>query len=127
MSYWSPCLSQACHRDPKLWDKPDQFHPEHFLEGGALVENKPGFLPYGVGARVCPGAALADMQIFLVLANILNQFNLVLPDGDKGEVGTQFKVIENGECFGVNILLSQSGTAILRNPKPYRIVISSRD
>ena len=55
----------ACHRDPKLWDKPDSFYPEHFLHQGALVENKPGFLPYGVGKRVCPGAALADMQVIL--------------------------------------------------------------
>ena len=53
----------ACHRDPKLWEKPEQFYPEHFLDNGALVENKPGFLPYGVGKRVCPGAALADMQV----------------------------------------------------------------
>jgi len=101
----------ACHRDPELWEKPEQFYPEHFLDNGALVENKPGFLPYGVGKRVCPGAALADMQIFLVIANILAEFNLSLPDGDKGDVGTQFK----------------SGTAVLRNPKPYRIVIKTRD
>ena len=53
----------ACHRDPELWEKPEQFYPEHFLNNGALVENKPGFLPYGVGKRVCPGAALADMQV----------------------------------------------------------------
>ena len=53
----------ACHRDPKYWAKPDQFYPEHFLESGALVENKPGFLPYGVGNRACPGATLADMQV----------------------------------------------------------------
>lgn len=84
----------ACHRDPKLWEKPEQFYPEHFLDNGALVENKPGFLPYGVGKRVCPGAALADMQIFLVIANILSEFNLSLPDGDKGDIGTQFKVKE---------------------------------
>ena len=54
----------ACHRDPGLWEKPEQFYPEHFLtNNGDLVENKPGFLPYGVGKRVCPGAALADMQV----------------------------------------------------------------
>ena len=53
----------ACHRDPKYWTKPDQFYPEHFLTNGVLVEDKPGFLPYGVGKRMCPGATLADMQV----------------------------------------------------------------
>merc|ERR1712123_121631 len=101
----------ACHRDPKYWTKPDQFYPEHFLTNGALVEDKPGFLPYGVGKRMCPGATLADMQIFLMISNILSEFNLTLPDGDKGDVGTQFK----------------AGTAVLRNPKPYRIVINARE
>jgi len=101
----------ACHRDPQYWAKPDQFYPEHFLESGALVENKPGFLPYGVGNRVCPGATLADMQIFLIISNILSEFKLTLPEGDKGDVGTQFK----------------AGTAVLRNPKPYRIVLNTRE
>ena len=53
----------ACHRDPMFWAKPDQFYPEHFLKDGVLVEDKPGFLPYGVGKRMCPGATLADMQV----------------------------------------------------------------
>ena len=53
----------SCHRDPKYWEKPDKFYPEHFLENGALVEEKPGFMPYGIGKRMCPGAVLADMQV----------------------------------------------------------------
>ena len=27
-----------------------------------------------------------------MISNILSEFNLTLPDGDKGDVGTQFKV-----------------------------------
>ena len=64
----------ACHRDPKFWSKPDQFYPEHFLENGALVEDKPGFLPYGVGKRMCPGATLADMQVKLILTKSFYYF-----------------------------------------------------
>jgi len=100
----------SCHRSPVYWSKPELFYPEHFLSDGHLVEDKPGFLPYGVGHRKCPGAALADMQIFLIITNILAEFKLTLPEGDKGDVGTQFK----------------AGTAVLRNPKPYRIVINTR-
>jgi cytochrome P450 family 2 subfamily K len=101
----------ACHRDTRFWKKPEEFYPEHFLgAGGEVIENKEGFLPYGVGKRVCPGAKLADMQIFLILTNILTEYRLSLPKGDKGDLGTQFK----------------AGTSVLRNPKPYRVVVDAR-
>ena len=57
-----------------------------------VLENKEGFLPYSTGKRACPGAKIADMQLFLVITNILTDFNLSLPKGDKGDLGTQFKV-----------------------------------
>jgi len=103
-----------CHRDPKLWLKPDQFYPEHFLnDKGELkaAEELTGFLPYGVGKRMCPGSNLADMQLFLLLTNILNEYSLGVPSEDSGVIATQFK----------------SGTAVLRNPQPYRIIVRSRN
>jgi len=101
----------ACHRDPAFWTKPDEFNPEHFLtESGQLIENKEGFIPYGIGPRICPGAELADMTLFLILANIMATFRLTLPPGDDGEMGTQF----------------EAGTAVLRNPKPYRVIFNYR-
>ena len=69
-----------------------------------VIENKEGFLPYSTGKRSCPGAKLADMQLFLVLTNILAEFTLSLPKGDKGELGTQFKV--GKKCDGTSKTLS---------------------
>ena len=69
-----------------------------------MIENKEGFLPYSTGKRACPGAKLADMQLFLVLTNILAEFTLSLPKGDKGELGTQFKVGQ--KCDGTSKTLS---------------------
>jgi len=105
------CNLSACHRAPDLWEKPDSFHPQHFLTPeGELVEDKPGFLPYGAGPRACPGAGLADMNMFLILVNLVTTFTLSLPEGDSGELGTQF----------------EAGTAVLRNPMPYRTVFQLR-
>ena len=59
-------------QDPKLWSHPDQFRPEHFLNNGALQEDKPGFLPYGVGKRMCPGSKLADIQALDCNVSTLN-------------------------------------------------------
>jgi len=100
----------ACHRSAVYWAQPDSFNPGHFLEDGKLITDKEGFLPYGTGPRVCPGAELADMQMFLMLSNILATFTLSLPEGDTGEMGTQF----------------EAGTAVLRNPKPYRVIFKLR-
>lgn len=101
----------ACHRSPKLWATPDDFNPDHFLDSnGQLLEDKEGFMPYGLGERICPGRGLADMETFLILTNLLNTHVLCAVDGDDRQMATQF----------------ESGTAVLRNPKPYRVVFEKR-
>jgi len=101
----------ACHRNPKFWPEPDVYNPENFLDDGKLVTDKEGFLPYGIGPRVCPGAELADMQLFLMMSNLLTVYTMTLPEGDEGEIGTQF----------------EAGTSVLRNPKPYRVIFKLKD
>ena len=101
----------ACHRSPKYWQQPDVFNPDNFLDNGDLVTDKEGFLPYGIGPRVCPGAELADMQLFLMMSNLLTVYTLTTPEGDEGEIGTQF----------------EAGTSVLRNPKPYRVIFKLKD
>ena len=100
----------SCHQSTEFWKHPEKFHPEHFLENGKLIENKEGFMPYGLGTRICPGMKLADMELFLILSNILSSYQLVMVEGDDGDLGTQF----------------EGGTAVLRNPKPYRVVFENR-
>lgn len=101
----------ACHRSPQYWPDPDVFNPGNFLDDtGALIKDKEGFLPYGVGPRVCPGAEFADMQLFLILTNLLSVYNLTLPSGDSGDTGTQF----------------EAGTSVLRNPQPYKVIFKLR-
>jgi len=101
----------ACHRNPKHFSDPDRFNPENFLEDGKLITDKEGFLPYGIGPRICPGAELADMQLFLMMSNLMTVYSLAMPEGDTGETGTQF----------------EAGTSVLRNPKPYRVIFKLRD
>merc|ERR1712198_71521 len=101
----------ACHRNPKHFSDPDRFNPENFLENGKLITDKEGFLPYGIGPRICPGAELADMQLFLMMSNLMTVYSLAMPEGDTGETGTQF----------------EAGTSVLRNPKPYRVIFMLRE
>lgn len=101
----------ACHRDPKYWANPDKFDPEHFLDdNGHFVQDKDGFVPYGIGARRCPGEELAEMETFLILSNLLKSFLLRTPEGDDKDVGTFY----------------ETGTGVLRHPKPYYLVLQNR-
>ncbi|TRY72357.1 hypothetical protein TCAL_01006 [Tigriopus californicus] len=102
----------SCHRSPDYWKKPNEFYPAHFLdENGKFVDAKEGFVPYGIGTRRCPGEDVANMAIFLILANFLNTFSLRLPTGDKREIKTQY----------------EAGTGFIRNPQAYKVILQHRE
>ena len=68
------------HRHRLLWDRPDAFIPDRFegkereyLSGGA-------YLPFGAGPRICIGAAFALTEASIVLASLLERFDVVLDD-----------------------------------------------
>uniref|UniRef100_A0A6N2LWW2 F-box/LRR-repeat protein 15-like leucin rich repeat domain-containing protein n=1 Tax=Salix viminalis TaxID=40686 RepID=A0A6N2LWW2_SALVM len=55
------------HRDPKLWEEPDEFKPERFLGGFGELEGFK-YIPFGTGRRVCPGAGMGLQIVSLALA-----------------------------------------------------------
>lgn len=66
----------AIHRDPELWDEPDKFKPERFE---ALEGEKEGFnykfVPFGMGRRACPGAAMGLRTVSMVLGSLIQWFD----------------------------------------------------
>ncbi|KAL8148723.1 psoralen synthase [Apium graveolens] len=76
----------AIARDPSLWEKPEEFRPERFLN--SHIDYK-GFnyeyLPFGAGRRGCPGIQFAMAVNELVVANVIHKFNFELPDGERLE------------------------------------------
>ncbi|XP_064642432.1 cytochrome P450 2U1-like [Lineus longissimus] len=75
----------AIHRDPKLWKYPDDFNPENFLsEGeieGEVLEQKRGFIPQSFGRRRCPGLHVAQVELFVFFASLLQSFEFSIPEG----------------------------------------------
>jgi cytochrome P450 len=73
------------HRDKALWPDPTRFDPTRFAPD-APQRDKFGFLPFGVGPRMCIGMSLAMMQAEVILAMLLRRFRVepldqkVVPD-----------------------------------------------
>ena len=73
----------SLHHDPEIWEKPDAFRPERFLdeEGNFVPPKADRFLPFSAGRRVCLGESLARIELFLVLARLLHSFKFENPPG----------------------------------------------
>ena len=71
----------SLHHDPEIWNDPNAFRPERFLdEGGNFLPPKADrFLPFSAGRRVCLGESLARIELFLVLASLLHSFKFENP------------------------------------------------
>ncbi len=65
------------HQREDIYPQPQQFRPERFLERQFSAYE---FLPFGGGVRRCIGAALAQMELKLVLATVLSNYQLVLEE-----------------------------------------------
>jgi cytochrome P450 len=64
------------HRNPKLWDNPATFDPTRFIDGRSDAAQKFAYLPFGGGPRFCIGANFALMEAVLLLATIVQRFQL---------------------------------------------------
>ncbi|KAJ7674373.1 cytochrome P450 [Mycena rosella] len=69
------------HRDPKVWgDDAEEFQPERMLDGKFEALPPNAWQPFGFGARACIGRAFAWQEVTLVMASIIQKFDLALVD-----------------------------------------------
>ncbi|WMV21343.1 hypothetical protein MTR67_014728 [Solanum verrucosum] len=76
----------AISRDPTIWENPEEFQPERFLD--TCVDYKGlnfELIPFGAGRRGCPGITFAKVVNELALARMLFHFEFSLPNGAKAE------------------------------------------
>jgi cytochrome P450 len=64
------------HRHTLLWDDPALFDPGRFLPGRRESIDRFAYLPFGVGPRVCIGAAFSIQEAVVILATIMRRFEL---------------------------------------------------
>lgn len=71
------------HRDERYWDIPLEFRPERFENEDAIA--KYAYFPFGGGPRVCIGNSFAMMEANLLLATIMQHYDVELLPGQKIE------------------------------------------
>lgn len=82
-------LARPAMTDPERFAEPQRYRPERWAPGAPAGDiDLRAYLPFGAGARVCPGRALATAEMRLVLAMLLKRFRIELAcdPADIGEV-----------------------------------------
>jgi cytochrome P450 len=68
------------HRHQKLWKNPELFDPDRFSPEREHEITPGSFLPFGVGPRVCVGAAFATLEAALIIARLTRRYDFTTLD-----------------------------------------------
>uniref|UniRef100_A0A3Q0RMW1 Uncharacterized protein n=1 Tax=Amphilophus citrinellus TaxID=61819 RepID=A0A3Q0RMW1_AMPCI len=85
--------------DKTMWETPDSFNPQHFLDQDGKFRRREAFIPFSMGKRSCLGEQLARMELFLFFTSLLQRFSFSAPAGEQPSL--EFKL------------------GVTRSPKPY--------
>ena len=74
---------KGLHHDPAVWGEDcDEFRPDRFLNGGWERLPPNAWKPFGTGARACIGRYLAEQEIIICMAMVLQRFVVEMADPD---------------------------------------------
>jgi cytochrome P450 len=66
------------HRHRLYWQHPDRFDPDRFEREAEMI---PGaYIPFGIGPRICAGAAFATVEATLLIARLFRRFDFFVED-----------------------------------------------
>ncbi|OJD30513.1 cytochrome p450 [Diplodia corticola] len=67
--------SWSLHRDPTIWERPEEFDATRWLkEGGLSDEARAAYNPFGGGARACIGMHIAEMELRCAVATFFSRY-----------------------------------------------------
>ncbi|KAF1810394.1 cytochrome P450 [Eremomyces bilateralis CBS 781.70] len=101
----------ACNMDPEIWQDPEVFRPERWLE-----HPEASLFTYGIGYRMCAGSLLANRELYLTFMRMLSCFKL-LPGWKEGE-----KAVDVHPVRG-----SIDPTCLVTMCRPYKVVFQPRN
>ena len=94
----------SSHHNPKYFPNPEKFDPERFSTENEKSIPKHVYIPFGSGPRVCIGQAFAMMEAKLILASVVQCFDISLMKGQKINPQAQITLSNKG---GMNVLITK--------------------
>ncbi|KAG6353910.1 hypothetical protein INS49_005167 [Diaporthe citri] len=80
----------ALYHNEKFFTKPEEYHPERWLgDPEFATDNRDVFQPFHIGPRNCIGKNLAYIEMRIILARVLWNFDLKLADESKDWLSRQ--------------------------------------
>jgi cytochrome P450 len=70
------------HRHLGMWPNPDRFDPDRFSPTREADIVPGSYLPFGLGPRICVGAAFATIETCLIVARLVRRFDITVQDAD---------------------------------------------
>ncbi|KAL7141993.1 hypothetical protein ABFS83_08G092300 [Erythranthe nasuta] len=105
------------HRDPRVWGEDAmEFRPERFLSGPHVNLDVKGqdfeLIPFGAGRRICPGTSFGMHMLHLVLANVLQAFDLSTVSDEVVDMAETVG-LTNNKAMPLDVLVSPRLTSSL--------------
>ncbi len=69
------------HRHEQLWEAPHAFRPERFLGDAPRQRPRFAYLPFGIGPRICAGAAFGMAEVSVFAAILFRRFRFAIAPG----------------------------------------------
>lgn len=108
-------LSQwVVHRDPRFFPNPEGFDPDRWLPERTADLPRFAYFPFGGGPRVCIGNHFAMMEATLVLAMIVQRWQVELLPGQRLELRPSVTLRQKGP--GLMVRLSERTCRSTREP-----------
>jgi cytochrome P450 len=76
--FLSPYLT---HRHPAVWPEPERFDPDRFGAEQAAARPPGAYFPFAAGPRACLGAPLAMLEAQLIVAQVIQAYDVALVGG----------------------------------------------
>ncbi len=92
------------HHDPRWFEEPEEFHPEHFSEEKEKKIRAYAYIPFGAGPRACIGSRFTLTERKVVLTLLAQKCQLTLAPNQKVEMEPLITVRPKG---GMSMIISK--------------------